>query len=102
MIEAVANHLGLDRLEVCRRNLIAAKEFPYLIPSGTTYGSGDYHAVIDKVLACADYGAPAAERDRLRREGVRGIGMAACASSSRAVPIRLSSRCSWKQDQTTK
>src|SRR6266852_313881 len=41
MIEEVANFLGLDRLEVRRRNLIRAEQFPYLIPSGTTYDSGD-------------------------------------------------------------
>src|SRR5207248_345711 len=35
-IEAVAAHRGLDRLEVRRRNLISAEEFPYLIPSGTS------------------------------------------------------------------
>src|SRR5206468_317478 len=46
-----ARQRGLDRLEVRRRNLIRAEEFPYLIPSGTSYDSGDYHAVIDKVLA---------------------------------------------------
>ena len=50
-LEEVAWHRGLDRLEVRRRNLIRAEQFPYLIPSGTTYDSGDYHAVIDKVLA---------------------------------------------------
>src|SRR5262249_44312640 len=54
-IEEVARHRGLDRLEVRRRNLIRADEFPYLIPSGTTYDSGDYHAVVEKVVARADY-----------------------------------------------
>src|SRR5262249_57959337 len=44
-IEEVARNRGLDRLEVRRRNLIRADEFPYLIPSGTTYDSGDYHPV---------------------------------------------------------
>src|SRR5713226_1999327 len=68
-IEEVANTLGLDRLEVRRRNLIRREEFPYPIPSGSTYDSGDYHAVIDKVLARADYKKLVAERDRLRAEG---------------------------------
>src|SRR5262249_62177140 len=54
-IEEVARHRGLDRLDTRRRNLIRADQFPYLIPSGTTYDSGDYHPVIDKVLACARY-----------------------------------------------
>ncbi|MBV8109355.1 MAG: xanthine dehydrogenase family protein molybdopterin-binding subunit, partial [Hyphomicrobiales bacterium] len=82
-IEEVARHRGLDRLEVRRRNLIRADEFPYLIPSGTTYDSGDYHAVVDKVVACADYAALVAERDRLRAQGLlAGIGMAACLEPS--------------------
>jgi 2-furoyl-CoA dehydrogenase large subunit len=84
-IEEVAWHRGLDRLEVRRRNLICAEQFPYLIPSGTTYDSGDYHAVIDKVLAHADYARLLAERDRLRSEGLlAGIGMAACLEPSGA------------------
>ena len=65
-IDEVANKLGLDRLEVRRRNLIRHEEFPYLIPSGSTYDSGNYHAVIDKVLAKAGYDELIAERDRLR------------------------------------
>jgi len=82
-IEEVANTLGLDRLEVRRRNLIRREEFPYLIPSGSTYDSGDYHAVIDKVLARADYRKLVAERDRLRAEGLlAGIGIAACLEPS--------------------
>jgi 3-oxo-Delta1-steroid hydratase/dehydrogenase large subunit len=82
-IEEVANALGLDRLEVRRRNLIRHEEFPYLIPSGSTYDSGDYHTVIDKVLARADYQKLVAERDRLRAEGMlAGIGIAACLEPS--------------------
>ena len=81
----MAWHRGLDRLEVRRRNLIRAEQFPYLIPSGTTYDSGDYHAVVDKVVACADYAALVAERDRLRAQGLLvGIGMAACLEPSGA------------------
>jgi len=82
-IEEVANSLGLDRLEVRRRNLIRREEFPYLIPSGSTYDSGDYHTVIDKVLARADYGKLVAERERLRAQGLlAGIGFAACLEPS--------------------
>jgi 2-furoyl-CoA dehydrogenase large subunit len=84
-IEAVANQLNIDRLEVRRRNLIRRDEFPYLIPSGSTYDSGDYHAVIDKVLARSDYAALLAERDRLRTQGfLAGIGIAACLEPSGA------------------
>ncbi len=82
-MDEVANVLGLDPLEVRRRNLIRHEEFPYLIPSGTTYDSGDYHAVIDKVVAKTSYERLTAERDRLRGEGkLAGIGMAACLEPS--------------------
>jgi 3-oxo-Delta1-steroid hydratase/dehydrogenase large subunit len=78
-VDEVANRLGLDRLEVRRRNLIKHEEFPYTIPSGTTYDSGDYHTVIDKVLARAGYQSLIAERERLRGQGLlAGIGIAAC------------------------
>ena len=50
-MDEVANVLGLDPIEIRRRNMIRHEEFPYLIPSGTTYDSGDYHTVIDKVMA---------------------------------------------------
>ena len=68
-IERVADFLGLDRLETRRRNLIRHEQFPYLIPSGTTYDSGDYHAVIDKVIDRVDLAKVEAERDSLRQSG---------------------------------
>jgi 2-furoyl-CoA dehydrogenase large subunit len=68
---------------VRRRNLIRPEDFPYLIPSGSTYDSGNYQAVIEKVLAQADYDALIAERDRLRGQGLlAGIGIAACLEPS--------------------
>jgi CO/xanthine dehydrogenase Mo-binding subunit len=82
-IDEVANRLCLDRLEVRRRNLIRNEDFPYLIPSGSTYDSGNYQAVIAKVLARAPYEELIAERDRLRNEGLlAGIGIAACLEPS--------------------
>jgi 2-furoyl-CoA dehydrogenase large subunit len=78
-IDKVAAALGLDRLTVRRRNFIRKDEFPYLIPSGTRYDSGDYHTVVDKALAHVDYEALMAERDRLRTQGLlAGVGLASC------------------------
>ncbi|HEY1311727.1 MAG TPA: molybdopterin cofactor-binding domain-containing protein, partial [Pseudolabrys sp.] len=82
-MDEVANVLGLDPLEVRRRNMIRHEEFPYLIPSGTTYDSGNYETVVDKVLANTSYQDLKAERDRLRGQGkLAGIGMAACLEPS--------------------
>jgi len=82
-MDEIAHVLGLDPLEVRRRNLIRHDEFPYLIPSGTTYDSGNYETVIDKVVAGSGYDELKKERDRLRREGkLAGIGIAACLEPS--------------------
>jgi len=82
-MDEVANTLGLDPLEVRRRNLIRHEEFPYTIPSGTAYDSGDYETVIAKVLADTPYEALKQERDALRAGGkLAGIGIAACLEPS--------------------
>jgi 2-furoyl-CoA dehydrogenase large subunit len=82
-IDKVAAAVGLDRIEIRRRNFIRRDEFPYLIPSGTRYDSGDYHTVVSKVLAHADYEGLKRERDRLRASGLMaGIGIAACLEPS--------------------
>lgn len=82
-LDEVAWALNLDRLEVRRRNFIQPNEFPYLIPSGTTYDSGDYPGLVDKVVKHADLDAVYAERDRLRAEGMlAGVGFASCLEPS--------------------
>ena len=82
-IDKVAAAVGLDRIEIRRRNFIRSDEFPYLIPSGTYYDSGDYHTVVAKVLAHAGYDALKRERDELRASGLcAGIGIAACLEPS--------------------
>src|SRR4051812_12330053 len=84
-MDKVAAATGLARIEVRRRNFIRNEEFPYLIPSGSTYDSGNYHTVVDKVFAHIDFAAMEQERDRLRATGLlAGIGIAACLEPSGA------------------
>jgi 2-furoyl-CoA dehydrogenase large subunit len=78
-VEKVAAHLGMDRIEVRRRNLIPADAFPYRIPSGSDYDSGDYQTVLQKALDAADYDNLVRRRDAARAEGrLAGIGIATC------------------------
>jgi 2-furoyl-CoA dehydrogenase large subunit len=77
-MDRVADHLGLDRIELRRRNFIRADQFPYMIPSGTEYDSGDYHAVVQKLTDLADYPVLLKKRDAIRQAGkLAGIGIAA-------------------------
>ena len=60
-------------------NFIQPDEFPYKIPTGNVYDSGNYAAVLDRALEIADLKHWKAEQERLRAEGrYLGIGLASC------------------------
>jgi len=78
LMHRVAIELGLDPLDVIRKNLIPAGSFPYLAPAGALIDSGDYQTAI----AIAERDGGLAElrrrREQVRAEGrLYGIGFAA-------------------------
>ena len=78
LIELGARELGIDVVEMRRRNLISRSEFPYSAPGGRVYDSGDPPALLDRLLTIADYAALRREQAGLRGRGVLlGIGLAA-------------------------
>lgn len=82
-LDKVARYLGIDRIELRKRNLIRKDEFPYLIPSGTHYDSGDYETVLAKAMRAAAYEELVEERDVLRSQGLlAGIGISTCLEPS--------------------
>jgi aerobic carbon-monoxide dehydrogenase large subunit len=75
MMDRLADELGMDRLELRRRNFIGKDEFPYETPLGIVYDSGDYHGALDRLLENFDLDEFRGEQERLRAEGVyRGVG----------------------------
>jgi len=77
MMDIAARALEVDPAEFRRRNFIPKDAFPYTIPSGNEYDSGDYEAVLDKVLALSDYQKLRAEQAAARAQGrLVGIGVA--------------------------
>lgn len=82
-VDRVARHLGMDRIELRKKNFITKDQFPYLIPSGSTYDSGDYHTVLDKALKAVDFASLLAARDESRKAGrLAGVGIATCLEPS--------------------
>ncbi|MFT7576319.1 MAG: 2-furoyl-CoA dehydrogenase large subunit [Alphaproteobacteria bacterium] len=82
-LDRVAAAVGLDRVQIRRRNYIPSDQFPYLIPSGTSYDSGDYQTVTDKVMTQVGWDDLVRQRDALRADGqLAGIGIAACLEPS--------------------
>jgi carbon-monoxide dehydrogenase large subunit len=61
VMDELAAELGLDPIEVRRRNWIKHDEFPYTTVAGLVYDSGNYEAATDKALALFGY-------DELRAE----------------------------------
>jgi carbon-monoxide dehydrogenase large subunit len=79
-IDAVGRALGLDPVEVRRRNFVARDAFPYRPygSKGLAYDSGDYEGCLDKAMALFGYAGRRQEQRQMRRERrYRGIGVAA-------------------------
>ena len=77
MMDIAARNLEIDPAEFRRRNFISSDQFPYTIPSGNEYDSGNYEEVLDKALALADYEQLRVEQARAREAGrIVGIGVA--------------------------
>ena len=74
-MDQLADELGMDRLELRRKNFIQKEEFPFETALGIVHDSGDYEGTLDKLLSHFDVDAFRAEQEELRRKGVyRGVG----------------------------
>ncbi|MCL2428433.1 MAG: xanthine dehydrogenase family protein molybdopterin-binding subunit [Alphaproteobacteria bacterium] len=77
IIEAAAEELGIDPIELRRRNIIREQAIPYRAALGQLYDSGQFEKNMDLALQSADYEGFAARRESAHREGqLRGIGLA--------------------------
>jgi aerobic carbon-monoxide dehydrogenase large subunit len=67
IVDEMAVELGLDPMELRRKNWIAHEEFPYTTVCGLTYDSGNYEAATDRALELIGW-------DELRAEQVMRRG----------------------------
>jgi len=75
LLDDAARELGVDRIELRRRNLI--KTFPYKTAITFTYDCGDFEKGLDKALELADWKSfPDRKKQSLSRGRLRGIGLA--------------------------
>ena len=76
VIDKAARVLGLDRVELRRRNLVPAAAMPFQAASGEVYDSGDFADPMEAALQAADWdGFPARRADSAVRGMRRGIGL---------------------------
>jgi carbon-monoxide dehydrogenase large subunit len=77
LIDDTARELGMDLLELRRKNLIPASAMPYKTALGPTYDCGEFERNMDAALKLADVAGFPARREAAKKRGVlRGIGIA--------------------------
>ena len=76
VIDAAAAEMGIDRVELRRRNQIRPREIPIKTASGSTYDSGDFPGVLKHALEVADVkGFGRRKRESRKRGKMRGLGI---------------------------
>jgi 2-furoyl-CoA dehydrogenase large subunit len=77
VMDVAARKIGIDPLELRKRNFIAKDQFPYAAPGGSLMDAGDYQAAVAELERLADYPALLARRAQARVDGrLFGIGIA--------------------------
>lgn len=74
LVDLFAHKIGMDPVELRRKNLIPKDQFPYTVATGLTYDSGNYEGALDKALSMLDYQDFRKQQERGRNEG-RYIGI---------------------------
>jgi carbon-monoxide dehydrogenase large subunit len=77
LVDLAAAQIGMDPLELRRRNLIPDDAYPCAAASGIKFEKLSHHASLDKIVKMMDYAKLRGEQEGLRKQGVhRGIGFA--------------------------
>jgi len=87
LVDLAAREMNMDPVEIRRKNFIPASDFPYQTPVAFLYDSGNYAAVMDKVVEMANYSQMRTDQKKAREEGrLVGIGIAGCIEASGPAP----------------
>jgi carbon-monoxide dehydrogenase large subunit len=87
LMDLAARELGMDPVELRRKNLIQPDEFPYQTPVALAYDSGNYPALFDKIEELSGYENLRSEQAAAREDGrIVGVGFASCIEASGPAP----------------
>src|SRR5205814_3354027 len=76
LVDEAARSLAIDPAELRQRNLVPRERFPYVTATGQSYDSGDYPALLARVLHAADYaGLRRSQAERRGRGELVGVGL---------------------------
>jgi carbon-monoxide dehydrogenase large subunit len=75
-LDLAARELGIDRIDLRRRNMIRKSDLPFKAASDMTYDCGDFLGVLKQSLETADYaGFKKRKRESKKRGRLRGLGI---------------------------
>ena len=97
LVDVAARKLGIDPVEIRRKNFIRPDQFPYQTPVALEYDIGDYEGTLDLVLDLSDWAGFEARKEQSSAKGkLRGIGLStfveACGAAPSAVAGALGAR----------
>ncbi|MDO8878740.1 MAG: xanthine dehydrogenase family protein molybdopterin-binding subunit [Pseudolabrys sp.] len=85
-MDIAAVELGIDKLELRRRNFIKAKQMPFATPAGTTYDCGDFPGLFKQALEQGDAKGFARRKRESKKAGkLRGFGVACYVETTAAM-----------------
>jgi aerobic carbon-monoxide dehydrogenase large subunit len=75
-MDVLADELGMDPVELRRKNFVKKEQMPYVSVMGWEYDGGDYEGALQEALRIAGYTELLEEQKRAREEGrIMGIGL---------------------------
>jgi carbon-monoxide dehydrogenase large subunit len=91
-IDSLAAKVGVDAIEIRRRNFVPPDRFPYNSIGGLVFDSGDYGSALQRALDLADIGHVRAEQQRRRdagETGLLGVGLSSYIEMCGLAPSRV-------------
>ncbi len=87
LVDIAAQELGMDPIEIRRKNFIPKEAFPYQTPVAFLYDSGDYNKLFDKAVEMANYSGMRQAQAEARKAGkLVGIGVCGAIEASGPAP----------------
>jgi carbon-monoxide dehydrogenase large subunit len=90
LVDTAALEMGIDKIEIRKRNIIPAEAYPYQTPVLVQYDSGDPRACLDKAEVLADVAGFEQRRSEAASRGkYRGLGISTYVEACGLAPSRM-------------
>jgi aerobic carbon-monoxide dehydrogenase large subunit len=90
VVDKAAHELGIDPMEIRRKNFIQPDQYPYTTPVGLVYDTGNYNATLDKLMDIGDLAGFEGRAAKSKANGkLRGLGLSTWIEACGIAPSNL-------------